>query len=65
MTCNRNGCRGVGKNYSPSFGYLCNECTKELKQSKGINVSLFMTEHKSNNINQIAWELYIDDEFQV
>ena len=58
--CDRKDCENVCcDNYSPTFGYLCNECFQEMKKS-GKDIQTFMNSSKVNKENNFNY----DEEFQ-
>ena len=46
MACNRKDCTSIlCKRYSAIFGYICNECFEEMKES-GLDIETFMATPK-------------------
>ena len=49
MDCSRRGCENnLCDRYSPEYGYICNDCFKELLESVGTPIEKFMDTPKKD-----------------
>ena len=48
LACDRQGCENIMCNrYSPTYGYICNDCIEELAASGDMNIQIFMNTPKN------------------
>ena len=67
LSCNRNGCDNVMcDRYSPTHGYICDECFKELVDSgAATDIDLFMNSDKYAYKKEVIAYILYDDEFKI
>ncbi len=65
LACDRLGCENIMCEYiSPKFGYLCEDCLEELKDSEEMCISSFMSRPKGEYTKDTYWPDVLAKEFK-
>ena len=67
LACNRKGCENIMcVRYSPTFGYICDDCFEELVNTPGVTIESFMKSKKTEDKNAIEFRReYLSEIFEI